>query len=77
MDRAFAEGGPLGGRLNLTVERGERGHSGGWPAEVVWTSGPGSEERHLYRFKLVSMGPSGGSPVYEFVRTLAADEQLR
>jgi hypothetical protein len=35
--------------------------------------GPGSHERHLYRFKDVALTPSG-VPVYEYVRTLDPDE---
>jgi hypothetical protein len=69
--RAFAEGGgPLDGHLGLTVERKGRD----WPSEVVWTTGPGPDERHLYRFITVSEGTEGGVPVYRFDRTLEPDE---
>ena len=66
----MVEGGPLGGDPNVTVERS----GDDWPAEAIFKSGPGSDERHLYRFKLVAVGAEGGLPVYEYVRTLEADE---
>jgi hypothetical protein len=66
----IAEGGPLSGDPNVTVEHTDRD----WPADVVWRTGPGPEERHLYRFREMSVSSSGGRPVYEYVRTLAADE---
>ena len=73
LHQAFAEDGPLAGDQSLTVEE-PRGT--GWPSQVVWRTGPGSNERHLYRFKDVALMPSG-VPVYEYVRTLGPDEPDR
>src|SRR5688572_33387511 len=63
--RAIAEDGPLEGVLNLTVEADDDD----WPLTVHW-DGPERGQRQLYRWKTVSHGPSGGVPVYEFVRAL-------
>jgi hypothetical protein len=65
---AIAEGGPFQGSLNVKVECPP---GGDWPRQVVWTTGPGPDQRHLYRFKTVSVSLFGGVPVYEFVKTLA------
>ena len=71
--RAFAANGPLAGKPSLTVQRGDE--EPGWPAEQIWTSGPVTDQRHLYRFLSVSIGwEAGGVPVYVFVRTLDPDE---
>jgi hypothetical protein len=67
---AVAVDGPLAGDPNLTVEELE---GGDWPPTRVWTTGPGADERHLYRFKDVALTPTG-APAYEFVRTLNPDE---
>jgi hypothetical protein len=67
--QAFAEDGPLGGDPNLTVQEGD----GKQQATVIWRTGPGPDERHLYRFKEMALTPTG-VPVYEFVRTLRKDE---
>jgi hypothetical protein len=71
LHQALAEDGPLAGDQSLTVEE-PRGT--GWPSQVVWRTGPGSNDRHLYRFKDVALTPSG-VPVYEYVRTLDSDER--
>jgi hypothetical protein len=63
--RAIAEDGPLEGVLSLTVEADDDD----WPPTVHW-DGPERGQRQLYRWKTVSQGPSGGVPVYEFVRAL-------
>jgi hypothetical protein len=70
LHQAFAEDGPLAGDQSLKVE--EPGGTG-WPSQVLWRTGPGPYERHLYRFKDVALTPSG-VPVYGFVRTLDPDE---
>jgi hypothetical protein len=70
LHQALAGDGPLAGDQSLKVE--EPGGIG-WPSQVLWRTGPGPNERHLYRFKDVALTPSG-VPVYEFVRTLDPDE---
>jgi hypothetical protein len=69
---AQAADGPLRGHQDLgAYER----PGGSWEREVVWTEGPGTNQRHLYEFTgNVSQGPGGGEPVYAFVRTLGPDE---
>lgn len=69
--RALAEDGPAAEDQTLTVEVFE---GGGWPRQVVWTTGrPEPDQRHLYRFKDMALTPAG-FPNYEFVRTLDTDE---
>ena len=70
LHQGLAEDGPLAGDQSLKVE--EPG-AAGWPGLALWRTGPGPNERHLYRFKDVALTPSG-VPVYEFVRTLGPDE---
>jgi hypothetical protein len=69
LHQALAEDGPLAGDQSLKVEE-PRGT--GWPGQVLWRTGPSPNERHLYRFKDVTL--TSGVPVYEFVRTLGPDE---
>jgi hypothetical protein len=66
----WAEDGPAMG-FDHAVDRGE---GEDWPAEAVFTTGPGEDERHLYRFKIVATGPEGPKRIYSFVRTLAPGE---
>lgn len=64
---AIAEDGPVGGKLDLTVENGD------WPKTVVWTTGLGADQRHVYRLHTVALAPHG-IPSYRFDRTLDPDE---
>jgi hypothetical protein len=70
--RAFAEDGPLAGDLNLTVDNHDA--EGRWPSPVVWRTGPGPDERHVYVLGHISLTPTG-VPTYRHERTLRADEE--
>jgi hypothetical protein len=48
---------------------------GRWPSPVVWTTGPGPGERHVYVLSHMTLaGAIGGVPTYRFERTLGSDE---
>lgn len=68
---AITEGGPLGGDVNLRVDKID-GH---WARTWTFRTGPGPEDRHVYKFVGVSGSRvTGGAPVYRFDRTLGPDD---
>ena len=68
---AVARNGPLVDQVGLTVVNQDG--QGRWPTPVVWSTVAG--QRHVYELMALEVGRNlASSPVYTFLRTLAAGE---
>ena len=72
--QALAEGGPLHGDPNLTVD--DHDSEGRWPSPIVWRTGARKDGRHIYVLShIANAGDVGFLPTYRFERTLGPSEQ--